>query len=183
LKRDPLGSTHHATVSVMSEQLTWALRGARQHTLALVADVPPEHMRLQSVPGERHPAWILGHLLLSDMYLLSLLGVQQLTRDFQVLLGKYGPKAPPAQQEYDSKDQLTQRLAQSNLLRLGRVQEMTDTDLARPMTDSLLAPVQPTIGHHLHSMVFHEGYHSGQLSSWRKTHGRAPVRWVFGPKL
>jgi hypothetical protein len=49
------------------------------------------------------------------------------------------------------------------------------------MADALLAQVQPTIGHHLQSLVFHEGYHSGQLSSWRKMHGFTAVRWTLGP--
>jgi hypothetical protein len=30
-------------------------------------------------------------------------------------------------------------------------------------------------------LVFHEGYHSGQLSSWRKTHGFRAVHWTLGP--
>ena len=59
---------------------------------------------------------------------------------------------------------------------------MTDQDLARPMADAFLAQAQPTIGHHLQSLVFHEGYHSGQLSSWRKTHGFAAVHWTLGPR-
>ena len=58
---------------------------------------------------------------------------------------------------------------------------MTDHDLAQPMRDAFLAQAQPTIGHHLQSLVFHEGYHSGQLSSWRKAHGFGAVRWILGP--
>jgi hypothetical protein len=55
----------------VSEHLTWALGRARALTLLLVADVRPDQMHLQSAPGERHPAWLLGHLLLADTYLLS----------------------------------------------------------------------------------------------------------------
>lgn len=166
----------------MSEYLAWALDRAREHTLALVADVPPEAMQLQVAPDERHPAWLLGHLLLADTYLLSLLTVQPLTDEFPLLLERYGPSsAPTAQARYDAKHELIDRLNRANAVRVARVHAMTDRDLARPLDDALLAQVQPAMGHHLQGLVFHEGYHSGQLSSWRKTHGFAAVRWTLGP--
>jgi len=165
----------------MSEYLAWALDRARAHTLALVADVPPEAMQLQAAPDERHPAWLLGHLLLADTYLLSLLTVQPLPDEFSMLLERHGPaSAPTAQARYDSKHLLVDRLGRVNADRVARVRSMADRDLARPMADALLAQVQPTIGHHLQGLVFHEGYHSGQLSSWRKTHGFRAVRWTLG---
>jgi hypothetical protein len=96
----------------MSEYLAWVLDRAREHTLALVADVPPEAMQMQAAPDERHPAWLLGHLLLADTYLLSLLAVQPLADDFQLLLERYGPASlPTAHVRYDSKHQLVDRLS------------------------------------------------------------------------
>jgi DinB superfamily len=167
----------------MSEYLAWSLDRAREHTLALVADVPPEAMQLQAVPDERHPAWILGHLLLADSYLLSLLGAQPLPDDFSLLLKRYGPAAAPnGETRYDTKQELIDRLRGTNVLRVAQVSAMQDRDLVSPMPDTVLAQVQPTIGHHLQSLVFHEGYHAGQLSSWRKTHGLTAVRWTLGPQ-
>lgn len=166
----------------MGELLAWALNQAREQTLALVADLSPDAMQLQAAPGERHPAWILGHLLLADAYLMYLLAGQPLADQFQVLLERYGPASTPnANTSYDSKDRLVDRLRQTNTMRVTRVSAMTDRDLATPLGDALLARVQPTIGHHLQSLVFHEGYHAGQLSSWRKTHGFTAVRWTMGP--
>jgi uncharacterized damage-inducible protein DinB len=165
------------------EHLAWSLDRAREHTLALIADVAPEAMQLQATPGERHPAWILGHLLLADTYLLSLLGVQPLGDDFSLLLERYGPAAAPnGQTRYDSRQELIDRLRRTNALRVARVSSMADSDLATPMPDALLAQAQPTIGHHLQGLVFHEGYHAGQLSSWRKTHGLPAVHWTLGPR-
>ena len=166
----------------MSDHLVWALDRARAHTLALVTDVPPQSMQQQTAPGERHPAWLLGHLLLADSYLLYLLEVQPLPGDFSSLIERHGPaSAPTAEGAYSSKDELVARLAASNDARLARVREMTGDDLARPMPDAFLAKAQPTIGHHLQSLVFHEGYHSGQLSAWRKAHGLTPTHWTPGP--
>jgi DinB superfamily len=79
----------------MSDTLAWALENARQQTLALVADLNDEQMCQQTTPGEHHPAWILGHLLLGDVYLLSLMRVEELAEDFPNLLRTYGPGATP----------------------------------------------------------------------------------------
>jgi hypothetical protein len=167
----------------MGEQLVWALRRAREHTLALVADLQPEQMCLQSVPGERHPTWILGHLLLADTYLLSLLSIQELSPDFAELLSNYGPGATPVPHpdRYQDRESLTQRLATTGALRLDGIREWSTDAFDRPMPDPVLAQAQPTLGYHLHSLVFHEGYHGGQLAAWRKAHGLPPVRWVFAP--
>ena len=165
----------------MIEYLSWALDRARAHTLALVADVPREAMERQAVAGERHPTWLLGHLLLADTYLLSLLAAEPLADDFPSLLEHFGPRSTPAQVDFDSTPQLIDRLRRTHAVRLARVGAMDDRDLGQPMPDALLAQAQPTIGHHLHSLVFHEGYHSGQLSSWRKAHGFSAVHWTLGP--
>jgi len=165
------------------ESLAWALNQAREQTLALVADVPAHAMQLQAAPGERHPAWILGHLLLADCYLVHLLTNEPLAEDFPLLLEHYGPASSPrATDDYVSRDLLVDRLRQANVVRVTRVATLTDDDLTAPMPDRLLASVQPTIGHHVQSLVFHEGYHTGQLSSWRKAHGFAAVKWTMGPR-
>lgn len=166
----------------MSLYLAWALDRAREHTLALVADVPRQSMQQQTAPGERHPVWLLGHLLLADSYLLYLLEVQPLPEDFSTLIERHGPaSAPTAEAAYGSKDELVARLTASNDARLARVRGMSAEGLAQALPDAHLAQAQPTIGHHLHGLVFHEGYHSGQLSAWRTAHGFPPAHWTLGP--
>ena len=186
-RRYPLRALHSGEPdplkSSMAESLAWALNQAREQTLAFVADVRPHAMQLQAAPDERHPAWILGHLLLADSYLIHLLTNERLQDDFPELLGRYGPGSSPGSKvEYDSTDLLVDRLRQTNVVRVTRIAAMTADELAAPMPDHLLASVQPTIGHHVQSLVFHEGYHAGQLSSWRKAHGFAAVRWTMGPR-
>lgn len=167
----------------MREQLAWALERAREQALALVDDVRPEDMCVQAVPGGRHPAWILGHLLLADTYLLFLLGTRELPSDFPALLRTCGPGAMPTSDAgvYDAKALLVRRLVETGALRVGVVRDMTTGAFERPLPDDVLARAQPTVGHHLQSQVFHEGYHNGQLSSWRKARGLTPGRWTFGP--
>jgi hypothetical protein len=167
----------------MKDILSWALHHARQQTLTLAADVPPDRACLQSVPGQQHAIWILGHLLLGDIYLLSLLGVENLTTEFPALLNRYGPGATPlpSLEHYEPKQVLVQRLEATSSRRLGAIQQLALEDLRRPTPDTVLAQAQPTIAHHLQALVCHEGYHAGQLAAWRRSHGFGPVRWAFAP--
>ena len=57
----------------MIDLLVWSLSKARQQTLNLVADLTEEQMYQQSVAGENHPAWTLGHLFLADCMMLGAL--------------------------------------------------------------------------------------------------------------
>ena len=167
----------------MINSLAWALNQARAQTLALVADVPPGAAQRSTAPDEKPPLWFLGHLLLADRYLLHLLTGEPLADDFSRLLERYGPvSASRATGECDATDDLVARLRQANEARVARVSAMTDHELAAPLRDGFLARAQPTIGHHLQSLVFHEGYHAGQLSAWRTAHGLPAVDWTMGPR-
>lgn len=163
----------------MRDLLIWSLEMARGQTLKLVADLQAEEMCRQTAAGENHPAWILGHLLLADTYLLSLLKVRELTADFAGLLRKYGPASKPVSsfEDYDSKQFLVESLTETGLLRLGAVRRMKNLD--QPTPDETLARAQPTIGHHLQMLVFHEGHHCGQIAAWRKAQGLPAVKGIF----
>lgn len=163
----------------MSDLLIWTLQKARQQTLNLVEDLRDEQMCLQSSANENHPAWILGHILLGDVYLLSLLKIQALSEDFGELLSKYGPASKPSSTLafYDSKRFLVERLTETGTLRAGAVRQMKNLD--QPTPDETLARTQPTIGHHLQMLVFHEGHHCGALASWRKAQKLSAVKGIF----
>jgi hypothetical protein len=163
----------------MSNLFIWSLEMARRQTLMLVEDLRDEQMCRQSSAGENHPAWILGHLLLGDIYLLSMLNVRELSADFQDLLSKYGPNSKPVATfaDYDSKPLLVERLTETGFLRLDAIRQMKNFD--EPTPDETLARTQPTIGHHLQMLVFHEGHHCGQLSAWRKAQKLPAVKGIF----
>ena len=159
----------------MNELLAWSLEQARKQTFALVEDLHDEQMCLQTSAGENPPIWILGHLLLGDVYLLHLLRVRELSADFSVLLSKYGPNSSDV--NYDSKQFLVERLTETGNLRGEAVRQMND--LNQPMPDEILSQTQSTVGHHLQMLIFHEGHHCGQISSWRKSQGLSAVKGIF----
>ncbi len=159
----------------MNDLLIWSLQNARRQTFNLIEDLRDKQMCLQSATGENPPAWILGHLLLGDTYLLSLLKVRELSADFADLLRKYGPNS--INESYDSKQFLVEGLNETNLLRLDAVRRIKNLD--QPTPDETLVRTQPTIGHHLQTLVFHEGHHCGQISAWRKAQNLSPIKGIF----
>jgi len=167
----------------MKDLLAWGLKGARQQTLSLVEDIPAELSCSQSVPGEHHPVWTLGHLLLGDSHLLPLLGAAELPSDFPTLLSRYGPGADPvgSPEGYDAMAVLVRRLTETGVRRQEALAAMVASDLARPTPDPLLASSQPNMGHHLQALMFHEGYHAGRLAAWRRRQGLPAAPWVFAP--
>ena len=167
----------------MPHCLGWALIQARKQTLSLVAEIPPSAACSQSFPGEHHPSWIVGHLLLADTYLLHLMGIEELGVDFSSLLDCYGPGAVPAPGPgpYEPLSALIARLRDSGDERIAAVSRLSPDEFARPLPDAVLVQVQPTIGHHLNTMIYHEGYHGGQLAAWRRNHHLPPASWTFAP--
>ncbi len=163
----------------MNELLVWSLQNARHQTFNLVEDLRDEQMCLQTSAKENHPAWILGHLLLGDIYLLSMLKVRELSADFADLLSKYGPNSSPTSSiaDYDSKPFLVERLTETNSLRTGAIRQMKNLD--QPTPDETLVKTQPTIGHHLQTLVFHEGHHCGNIAAWRKAQKLSAVKGIF----
>lgn len=165
--------------SEVVKNIVWSLEQARKQTFSLVEDLNDEQICQRSTAGENPPIWILGHLLLGDIYLLSMLNNQELSADFINLLSKYGPNSNQTSniENYDSKKNLVQRLTETNFQRLEAISKMKNTE--QPTPDENLAQTQPTIGHHLQMLVFHEGHHCGQISSWRKLQGLSAVKGIF----
>jgi uncharacterized damage-inducible protein DinB len=169
----------------MNDYFIWALNKARQQTLNLVTDLDNSQLSLQSVAGENHPAWTLGHLFLADCLILSLLqtpnipSTLQLSSDWREI---YAPgKAPSSDRNrYHSKEELVEKLVESNKIRCQAIEKLTITDLAKPTLEPRIAAIQPNVGHVLHYFLFHEGNHGGQLAAWRKTQGLSSASGAFG---
>src|SRR5689334_2963891 len=103
----------------MNELLIWSLSKARQQTLNLVSDLNEEQMCQQSVPGENHPAWTLGHLFLGDCFLFILLQTPKAPTMPPGWMELYAPgKAPSGERDrYHRKDILIPMLIESDRFR------------------------------------------------------------------
>ena len=156
-----------------------AITHTRNQTLKLVADLSDEQLCVQPAPKTNHPAWVLGHLLLVDYSFLKTIGGPDLPAWVDdALRATYGGKSEPVadRTKYQPKRFYIERLAAVREQIYARLKTLTDQDLAQPHPDPARRERMPTVGH---AIVFygtwHEAYHSGQLSAWRRVLGLPAV--------
>jgi uncharacterized damage-inducible protein DinB len=151
----------------------------RNQTLKLVADLSDDQICLQPAPKTNHPAWVLGHLITSEHAFLALIGGAPMPAwvddDYRKIYG--GSSQPVADKsKYKPKQFYIEKLAAAREQILARLKQMKDSDFAAPHPDPARRERFPTIGHM--AMLYgtwHEAYHSGQLSAWRRVQGLPPV--------
>jgi hypothetical protein len=149
------------------ELLNWT----HSMTTALLADWPIDSLTYQSIPTDNHALWTIGHLATTYSWLASLLDghMTPMPDNYGLLFGMGSkPVADPAiyppmgevRHHFDS--------AYERLVRLAEKIEPADA-------------LKPTVGNShgfardradvLDKAAWHEGWHSGQLSSLRRVLG------------
>lgn len=147
-----------------------------QYCRLLTADVPDERLAEEPLPGVNHPAWILGHLGWSSDRALELLGAAKtLPSEWTPLFGP-GSKHAPGREAYPSKEELLRALEHGFERVRQRASAATPEQLAQPTINPRMKGALPTVQHGVaFLMTAHLGVHLGQLSSWRRMIGLAPL--------
>ncbi|MCL2648879.1 MAG: DinB family protein [Phycisphaerales bacterium] len=152
---------------------------ARNQTLKLVADLSDQQMCYQPAPKTNHPAWVLGHLLSSEYMFLSLIGGSPIPAWIDAeYRATYGGNSQPVadKSKYKPKSFYIEKLTAAREQIIARLKQMKDEDFAAPHPDPARRERFPTIGHMVMLYgTWHEAYHSGQLSAWRRVQGLPAV--------
>lgn len=162
----------------MIDALLFNFAHARNQTLKLVADLSDNQMCLQPAPGMNHPAWVLGHLYVVEFNLFKTVNGGQGPTPDPALAEIYGMNSKPVadQSKYLPKAFYVEKLAEMRAKIIARIKELTPEDLAQPHPDPARRERFPTILHALMLYgIWHETYHAGQLSAWRRVQGLPPV--------
>jgi len=169
--------------------LTDALTKARAQTLRLCADLTDEQMTAE--PECRialnHPAWVLGHLFMLDAFAADMLGMHLASPVDEAWAERYGPASTPGAQAGDrarfdpSKAELIEQMSMVRERLVGRLESMCREagTLDVPTPDPTFQKDFPTLAHLVQYLLWHEAYHAGQLSAWRRALGLAPVGVAF----
>jgi len=152
---------------------------SRNMTLKLVADLNDDQMCYQPAPKMNHPAWVLGHMLTSEYTFLSLIGGPPapawINDEYRAT---YGWDSFPVadKSKYKPKQFYLDALAAARERIIARLNQMKDADFAAPHPDPARRERFPTIGHMVMLYgTWHEAYHAGQLSAWRRVQGLPAV--------
>ena len=154
----------------MNDTLIRTLDRGRLQILLLVADLPDDKLAQQPFAGMNHPAWVLGHLAVLDVISYDALWGQPAQID-PVIRETYGRDSLPTtdRARYLPKAQLIRNFDDGRLELLNRLAQTDPATLDRPNPNPDRRTAFPTIGHLLQYTIWHDGYHGGQLSAWRRT--------------
>lgn len=151
----------------------------RNQTLKLVADLSDEQLTKQPAPKTNHPAWVLGHLVAVDYSFLNVLtGAPAPAWVDEAYKATYGNKSQPVSDasKYQPKQWYLDRLKVVHEQILAKLRAITPADLDAPFPDPARRERFPTVGHIVPFYgIWHETYHAGQLSTWRRVQGLPPV--------
>ena len=138
----------------------------------LLSGVAEDRMTHQPCPGMNHPAWIVGHIVVTMAGAAKLAGADyQAPEGWGALFGKQTTPVDDAG-KYPGKQTLIDELDKS-VRALGPVIDKLDAaTLSAPNPIDGFRDRMPTIGDAL-TFIFnsHMGLHSGQLSAWRRACG------------
>ena len=144
------------------------------HTL--VDEIADERLCEQPSPGVNHPAWILGHLAYSGDGAVGVLGGQKLLAgDWTKKFGA-GSKPSSLRAEYPSKAELLQILQERFATARDLAAAASPEKVALPNPNARLKDKLPTVRDAVAFLMSgHLALHLGQLSTWRRLIGIAPL--------
>ena len=137
----------------------------------VIADWPESKVTCQSAPTDNHLLWTLGHLVTGYDWFgtLLVLGPGVGPENYRTLFG-YGSKPTPDASAYPKLSEVRKVFDQSWTRLLSVASSMSDAEgLMAPVSDPHgLAATRLDV---LDRVAWHDGWHSGQLVSIRRTLG------------
>ena len=160
---------------MMIQHVTYVYRFNLGIAQRLVADLTPEQMVLQPSGVVNHPAWTLGHLVISANGLGRLLGLSpEVPEGWDTVFATGGIPSGDAA-DYPSKEKLLEALAAQHERNTEAVLQADPDWFASPHPDERLRQYFPTVGDVVtFLMTSHETSHLGQVSAWRRAAGIGP---------
>ena len=140
---------------------------------AMMKDIDDLQLTYQPLPGVHHPAWILGHLVLSSDGIAKLVGQPSgVSEAWGKLFGR-GSQLQGERSLYPTKAVLLGALVQAHERAVEVLASAPPEAFAKP-NPLPLEPLKvlPTVGNLItHLLTTHEAMHLGQLSFWRRCVG------------
>jgi len=156
------------------------LRGTRDWTLKLLADIADDGWYFQPAPGLAHPLWLCGHLAASQNTLVHVrcLGRSVLGDDFATHFPIAGPVKSAAEHVYPLPAEVREIMDEVHTKTFRAVCEMSDALLSEPAfaKDGALHPHYRDKRGAVTHCFRHEAFHAGQLALLRRLLGKPFLR-------
>lgn len=150
--------------------------------LALTQGLNRDEFADQPAEGMNHPAWVLSHLNAYTPAILGVLRGEVFDDPRDAAFGMLSSPLPDAS-VYDEPEALRSAFAAGHEDVAVALREQGDAALLRPVTLARWRDASPdTAAVLMNLLVWHETYHLGQLSAWRRVRGLASVDFLSLPK-
>lgn len=151
------------------------MRFARHFTDKLAAAFPENKATFQASPFDNHLAWTLGHLAISNAWFRSLIDGSKpdFPESYEALFGQKSSPRPDAK-AYPALGELKKLYAAQFDALLAAFEKLGDGDLDAPIAGEP-SDFARTKGDVADRVVWHEGWHGGQLSTLRRALGLPSV--------
>jgi DinB superfamily len=147
---------------------------SRQSLLTLAEDFPKDKLTHQPFPGANHALWLMGHLANADDFFMAELGKKPMPQfEKTKALFFMGSKPTPNVKDYPPIEEIRSYLSSAREGLVSWFKSMPPTQLAAPLPEDW-KPFAPTYGALMFSIAWHEGLHTGQLTTLRKSLGLSP---------
>lgn len=158
----PRLEAHIAAFQMMRQMAHGALRG----------DLKPEQTVYCTAPSRSHILWLAGHVATTlDGIALDFTGKRTLPEDY---CSRFGMGSSPSANagDYPSLAELTSAIDKVTDAIIDGLKQIPDSKLDEQLPESSpLSKVFPTKDALLHALIFHTGYHMGQVSLLRRAQG------------
>ncbi len=147
---------------------------ARMALLGLIEDIPADKWCWQPQPNANHVLWSVGHIAVVDDLAISTLTGKP-AEPPPPWAGLFAPGSTPQSDPaaYPSPDEVIAYLKAQRQTLLTALDAAPDDIFDRPMP-SEWSHLWPDVGCALLSLAWHEGFHTGQIATIRKTLGLKP---------
>jgi hypothetical protein len=147
------------------------LKFARTVSMDMLKGYPENKYTWQTGPEDNHPAWVMGHLAMTDVWIAGALGAPGTTAPagWDKLFGG-GAKPSSDPKAYPPIAELKKHFDGNRAAILNWIEAASDQDLAMSLKEKsggfALDPVDAAF-----KLAWHEGWHFGQVATLRKAQG------------
>lgn len=148
---------------------------SRKAFMGLLESIPEDKLCHQPFDSANHAMWIAGHLACTDEYFLSKLGGRPFNK-FEAWEKTFfmGSKPTPNPSDYPAITEVKETLANNREQLISWLKTWDDATLRSPLPGDL-KDFAKTHASWITTLAWHEGMHTGQLATIRKSLGLAPI--------
>lgn len=155
---------------VTAQGLHWS----RKTVLDLLGGFPPDRMLYRPGPADCHALWIMGHIALSDAWILNMITGDKKTLGEEWRAFGYQTDLTENACDYPPLDEVREQLGHQRERLLTWLAGASEADLFAPLDDGGIGFAATPL-EAINKEIWHEGWHSGQLSTLRRAVGLGPA--------